>query len=137
MWECPRCGRRFANRNQWHSCARWTVGAHLAGKSAAVKRTYREFAAAVRSCGPVKLHPAKTRIGYIARMTFAAAYVKERWVDVHLVLARRMEHERVRRIESIGGRHAHHFRLHAPADVDAELRRWIGEAYRVGRQEVP
>jgi hypothetical protein len=85
----------------------------------------------------VKLHAAKTRIGYIARMTFAAAYVKERWVDVHLILTRRMDEERVRRIESIGGRHAHHFRLHSPGDVDAAMRSWIREAYRVGLQEVP
>ncbi len=21
MWTCPQCQRRFANRNQWHSCA--------------------------------------------------------------------------------------------------------------------
>ncbi|MGQ0720800.1 MAG: DUF5655 domain-containing protein [Candidatus Eiseniibacteriota bacterium] len=131
MWECARCGRRFAKRNQWHSCARWTARAHREGRSAVVARVYRGFTAAVRSCGPVKRHPAKARIGYIARMTFAAAYVKERWVDVHLILARRMEDKRVRRIESIGGRHVHHFRLLAPGDVDAELRRWIRQAYRV------
>lgn len=54
----------------------------------------------------------------------------------HVVLARRLEHPRFLRIESISPRnHVHHFVLHKVSDIDAEVRRWLREAYLVGKQE--
>ncbi len=33
LWTCPQCGRQFANQNQSHTCARYTLAEHLEGKS--------------------------------------------------------------------------------------------------------
>jgi hypothetical protein len=60
---------------------------------------------------------------------------RARWIDGHVVLARRLEHPRFRRIESLSARsHVHHIRLVTVADVDAELGAWLREAYEVGEQ---
>lgn len=135
LWSCPRCGRPFANRNQPHSCSAASVEAHLAGKGEHAAALYHAFAAAVEACGPVTLAPAKTRVGFQVRMIFAAVQVHPDRLDAHVVLARRLEHPRFHRIESLSPRnHVHHFRLRAAEEVDTEVAAWLREAYTVGEQ---
>ena len=58
------------------------------------------------------------------------------WLDGHVVLARRLESPRFRRIETFSPRnHLHAFRLVNATDIDDKFRAWMSEAYRVGNQE--
>jgi hypothetical protein len=69
-------------------------------------------------------------------MSFAVALARKAWLDGHLVLARRLEHPRFRRVETYSPRnHLHAFRLEQPGQIDAEFRSWLAEAYAVGAQE--
>ena len=80
--------------------------------------------------------PEKTRIAFQVRMSFAQVTPRTGWLDGHVVLARRLEHPRFRRIDTISPRnHVHHFRLFGAADVDEEFAAWLREAYAVGNQE--
>ena len=91
---------------------------------------------AVAECGPVIVIPEKTRIAFQVRMSFAQVTPHQRWLDGHLVLARRLPHPRFRRIDTISARnHVHHFRLTTPAEIDEDFRAWLREAYAVGKQE--
>jgi hypothetical protein len=137
LWQCPECGRLFANRNQTHTCAPpRSLEEHFAGRSPVVVETYRALEAAARANGPLIVVPEKTRIAFQVRMSFAAATLRKRWVDAHVVLARRLENQRFRRIETLSPHnHLHAFRLERPEEVDDEVARWLAEAYRVGRQE--
>ncbi len=86
--------------------------------------------------GPVIVLPEKTRIAFQVRMSFAQVTPRQRWIDGHVVLARRLPHPRFRKIETFSARnHVHYFRLVSPAEVDAEFRAWLREAYAVGAQE--
>jgi hypothetical protein len=52
-----------------------------------------------------------------------------------VVLARRLEHPRFRRVETFSPRnHLHQFRLERLEEVDEEVAAWLAEAYRVGEQ---
>jgi Domain of unknown function (DUF5655) len=134
-WTCPRCGRAFAARNQTHACGRWDLERHLDGRPEPVRATFWALVDAARDCGPLEVVPEKTRVALHARMSFAALVPRTRWVDGHVVLARRLESPRFRRIETISRRnHVHQFRLSAPGEVDAEVRAWLAEAYAVGMQ---
>jgi uncharacterized C2H2 Zn-finger protein len=136
LWTCPRCGRMFANRNQSHSCGHHTVKQHLKGKSPHVRSLYEAFAALVEECGPVSIVPAKTRIGFQARMIFAAVTLRTDGLDGHVVLSRRVENPRFTRIESISPRsHVHHFRILSLEQLDGEVAGWLKEAYQVGEQK--
>jgi hypothetical protein len=137
LWVCPACGRTFANRNQTHTCAALgSVDAHFAGCEPTVRATFDAVLAAVRSCGPVDVLPERTRIALHVRMSFAALMPRRRWLDGHLVLARRVDSPRFRRIETYSPRNVlHAFRLTAPAEVDAAFAAHLAEAYRVGAQE--
>ena len=136
LWECPRCGRTFANINQTHACA--TLGdldRHFAACDPAVRVTFDRIRAIVELLGPVDVLPEKSRVAFHVRMSFAAFMPRRRWLDGHLVLARRVDSPRFRRIEVFSPRNVlHAFRLTAPAEVDAEFAAWLAEAYEVGEQ---
>jgi Domain of unknown function (DUF5655) len=136
LWSCPRCGRSFANRNQSHACGRHDLEHHFRGKPPEIRALYERFRALVAALGPVTVIPEKTRIAFQARMSFAQVTPRRQWLDGHVVLARRLEHPRFRRIDTISPRnHVHFFRIASPDDINANLRRWLKEAYAVGKQE--
>jgi hypothetical protein len=136
MWRCPTCGRTFANRNQTHTCARLgDLDRHFAGKDPAVRVIFDRVVQVVSALGPVDVLPEKTRIALHVRMSFAAFTPRNRWLDGHIVLARVIEHPRLRRVETYSPRNIlHAFRLTTPDEVDDELAGWLAEAYEVGRQ---
>jgi hypothetical protein len=136
MWVCPDCGRRFANRNQTHTCAPLgSLDDHLAGKAPQIREIVERLIALAERNGPLEVLPEKTRIALHARMTFAALQPRQRWVDGHVVLARRLEDPRFRRIETFSPRnHLHAFRLASVEEVDDQVADWLAEAYAVGMQ---
>jgi hypothetical protein len=136
LWRCRKCGRVFANRNQSHACGRHTLASHFAGKPAEVRALFEAVVAAVRAIGPVRILPEKTRIAFQVRMSFAQVTVRRGWLDGHVVLARRYEHPRFRRVETFSPRnHLHAFRISRLDEIDAEFRAWLAEAYLVGDQQ--
>jgi hypothetical protein len=135
MWRCPDCRRQFANRNQSHACGRHTLAPHFAGKSKNVRAIFDRLLAVAKKNGPVRVLPEKTRIAFQVRMSFAAFIVRQNWIDGHVILARRLEHSRFRRIETFSPRnHLHAFRFTSVNEIDAEVEMWFAEAYRVGEQ---
>jgi hypothetical protein len=137
MWDCPRCGRSFANRTQVHTCAPLAdLETHFAGAAPDVRAAFDQVLAAVSAFGPVQVLPEKTRIALHVRMSFAAFTPRRRWLNGHLVLARHAGSSRFLKAEELSPRNVvHTFRLTSPADVDAEFVAWLAEAYRVGCQQ--
>lgn len=130
LWRCPRCGHRFVTRNLWHSCGRYRLADHFAGKPASLRATFRRWVAVARSCGPVTGYAQKTRIVIQARVRFAGAIVGRRWLDAALWLKRRVTHPRLHRIEDFGRLgYGVHFRLTRPGDIDRKLVLLMREAY--------
>ncbi|HEX7515876.1 MAG TPA: DUF5655 domain-containing protein [Chthoniobacterales bacterium] len=135
MWRCPECGRQFANRNQSHACGRCALASHFEGKPPTVRAIFDKVLRVARKNGPSAVLPEKTRIAFQMRMSFAAFVIRRNWVDGHVVLARRFENPRVRRIETFSPRnHLHAFRFESVADVNTEVSAWLAEAYQVGQQ---
>lgn len=129
------CGRSFASRNQFHFCSEVRLKDHFVGRDLDVVTTFRRLVAAARKSGPVKVLPEKTRIAFQVRMSFAAFTLRRHWVDGHVVLARRLNSPRFRRVEVISPRNqVHVFRLTDPSEVDVEVEAWLAEAYKVGEQ---
>ena len=89
----------------------------------------------LRSNGPVRLHPTKTRIGFIARMTFANMTVMKDRLRVGLILKRRVDSPRWVKIERYSPRcFGHYFDLSDSNELDGDLRALAAEAYRTGEQ---
>lgn len=136
LWRCSKCGREFANRNQSHACGTYDLEAHFRGKPERIRKLFDRVVAAVKRIGPVHVLPEKTRIAFQTRMSFAQITPRRGWLDGHVVLARRLESPRFRRVETFSARnHLHAFRLVDESEIDDEFRAWLREAYRVGNQE--
>lgn len=109
---------------------------HFAGKDPGVRRTFDRFLAVIRKLGPVEVLPEQTRIAFHVRMSFAALMPRKRWLEGHVVLARRLDSPRFKKIYVVSPRNVvHEFRLTSPSDVDAEVAAWLREAYAVGEQK--
>ena len=68
-------------------------------------------------------------------MSFAAFTPRRKWLNGHLVLARRVDSPRFTRIETFSPRNVlHAFRLTSAAEVDAEMVGWLAEAFQFDRQ---
>jgi hypothetical protein len=134
LWKCPRCGHRFVSRNLWHSCVRVRMTDHFRGKDPVVRRIFSALRALVRACGPATCYAQKTRIVFQARVRFAGAVTHRDWLDAGLWLRRRVEHPRLRRVESFGRLgYGHYFRLEQVSDLDGEFAALVREAYRAAR----
>jgi hypothetical protein len=135
LWQCPKCKRRFANRNQSHFCGRYDLEMHFVRKPPEIRALFDAVVNVIECLGPVTVLPEKTRIAFQTRMSFAQVTPKTKWLDGHVVLARRREHPRFRKIETISPRnHVHHFRINTIDDIDSEFESWMREAYEVGEQ---
>jgi hypothetical protein len=136
LWQCPRCGRSFANPNQTHTCAALgSVDSHFAGADAGVRETFDAIVASTRKLGPFEILAERTRIAFHARMSFAAFTVRRHFLDGHVVLARELVSPRFRQVEVYSRSNVlHAFRLVRPEEVDDEVRAWLAEAYQVGQQ---
>jgi Domain of unknown function (DUF5655) len=135
LWRCKKCGRDFAHLNQSHACGRYDLEDHFDGKPPEIRALFDRVVAVIRDLGPVRILPEKTRIAFQVRMSFAQVTPRARWLDGHVVLARRLEHPRFRKVQTISARnHVHTFRLITMQDVDRDFRAWLAEAYAVGEQ---
>jgi RimJ/RimL family protein N-acetyltransferase len=135
MWTCPACGRRFANRNQTHACGRFALEPLLKGRSPEVVGEFERFRDEVLRCGPAAVVPERTRIAFQTRMSFAAVVPRARWLDGHVVLAKRLRSKRFHGVRTFSPRNVlHTFRLTGPEEVDDEVSSWITQAYLVGLQ---
>jgi hypothetical protein len=118
--------------NLWHSCGRYRLSDHFAGKAATLRTVYRAWLAAARAAGPVTVYAQKTRIVFQARVRFAGAVVRGTWLDAGLWLKRLVNHPRLHRVENFGPLgYGHHFRLERAKDVDRALRALVREAYAI------
>ena len=135
LWRCPSCGRRFANRNQTPTCAKLDLAHHFVNRPPEVRKLYDELVTKLQRLGPLTVLPEKTRIAFQVRMSFAQVTPRRDGLDGHAVLARRLEHPQVHKIETFSARnHVHYFRLRSAADLTPELMELLREAYAVGEQ---
>lgn len=137
LWNCAKCGRPFVKPNHPHSCGKYSVELFLSDKPPKAIALFERFREMVEACGSVTIAPAKTRIGFQARMIFAAVNrLSSTGMKCHLIFARRNEHLRFMRIDELGPRSfVNHFEIRSIEELDGQVAEWLAEAYKVGRQE--
>ena len=135
LWTCPRCGRRFAKRNQWHSCKARSTRVHLAGATPAVRALYRKLVAAMKGFGPLRIDAVQSGINLISTHHFGGVRVLADSLRLGFLADHRIEHPRVVHHEVVGPRRVgHRVLLRTAKDVDARLLGWLKEAYELQRR---
>ena len=129
LWTCPRCRRRFTNRNQPHSCGQFTVEQLLDGRPPEVVELYEGLADCIQRCGEVVVAPTKTRILFKVRTVFASVAVARGWLDLVFALGRRLKSRRIKKAQEEYPGVVHFLRIEKAEDLDDDLASWLQEAY--------
>jgi hypothetical protein len=135
LWVCPRCGHALATRNLAHSCGRYDLEHHFAGRPPEVRELFDRLRHTIEGIGEVTVEPQKTRIVFTVRVRFAGVIVRASGLDVHFWLTRRVESPRYRIESYYPTAHVHRFKLVAAEQLDEPLNELLREAYAVGCQE--
>jgi hypothetical protein len=131
-WKCPRCGRRFARKSQWHSCEARELDEHFRGRDPELRGIFDELVRRLRKLGPVKVDPVKTSINLTARHHFGAVTVRGTFLRLGFLSEERIENHRIVHIERLGPRKfGHSVVLESVADLDDVVMDWLAAAYRL------
>jgi hypothetical protein len=106
------------------------------------RRLFASVARAVQSAGPSSRRVTPTQIVFEAERPFAWAWCPGRWLRgataplvLSIALPRRDRSPRWKEVVRPAPRRwMHHLELHDADDLDAEVRRWLIEAWRAARQ---
>lgn len=103
---------------------------HFAGKSPAVRAVYDRLLVSLRKIGPVQEEAKKTSIHLVRSSALAGVEVRKDYLLLNIKSDHPIESPRVTKAEQLSARRFHQrIKLAAPAEVDAELERWLADAY--------
>lgn len=110
-----------------------TLASHLDRASPQVRETATVVLELLARLGPHGVVPVKTMIVVRAASNFASLVVRRAALDVGFILPRALTDRRIHKIERLGpAKYSYYTRLSSPAEVDAQLERWLREAYESG-----
>jgi len=127
------CRRTFARAKQAHSCLVVPLSAHLDRATPDTRRIFDAVMRALERCGPVAVVPTKTMITLLSNSSLGGLRFHKDGVRVGFVLTRKVSHPRIVSTLQLSPRSVHHqVHLRSVGEVDAQLRKWLKEAYDVG-----
>ncbi len=109
------------------------IDALFGDRSSPGRTAYAALLAAMRGLGPVEVEPKKTCVHVVAERggaAFAGIHPRKNGVLLTLRTKTAIASPRVRKTEQASrNRHHNDLLVSSPADVDAELKRWLTAAY--------
>ena len=111
---------------------RFSVASHFVAKDEVVRTIYERLLTATRGFGPVKQDPKKTSIHLVNRTAFVGVVTRKHALVLTVKSERKLSGRRIRKSQQTSPHRVHHeIRLTSPADVDAELTKWLQAAYEL------
>ena len=106
------------------------VTTHFEDKDPIVRKIYDHLLKHSRRFGPVVEDPKKTSIHLNNATAFAGVTTRRNAIILTIKSDRDLDSPRIHKSEQTSARRFHHqVKLTAPTDVDAELIRWLKDAY--------
>jgi len=101
------------------------------------RRIFEALQAAILAQGPAQIHVTKSQVAFRRRVAFAWAwmpgmYLRGKQAPLVLTLSLRRRHHSPRWkeiVEPVKGRFTHHLELRTSAEIDAEVREYLREAW--------
>ena len=140
MWTCPECEQQFIHANQYHSCNDQTVDSFFEGKSDEIIELFQYFIKEYQKIGGFILHPAKSRIGFAAKIRFGyISRVGKDFIDIALTFNKAYKNNLCfyRIGEVPGGKiYQHYLRLEYKDDINEEVKKFMRMALQAGNKEI-
>jgi Domain of unknown function (DUF5655) len=113
------------------SSSGFTVESHFVGKEA-TRKIYERLLKTSRKFGSIVEDPKKTSIHLNHKTAFAGIATRKSAIILTIKSDCRLSSPRIHKSEQTSASRFHHeVRLTSPADVDAELTRWLKAAYEL------
>jgi hypothetical protein len=110
----------------------FSVKSHFEGKGPSAQATYDRLLQKTRQFGRVSEEPKKTSIHLVNRTAFAGVVTRKGAIILTVKSDRQLSSPRIHRSERTSSNRFHHeVKLGAPSDVDAELLKWLKDAYEL------
>ncbi len=107
-----------------------TVDAHFADRSDELRTLYDRLVALTEKFGPVEQDPKKTSIHLNRKTAFAGVAVRKEHIVLTIKSDRPIDSPRIFKSEQTSAKRFHHeVKIAKVKDLDAELRRWLKDAY--------
>lgn len=137
MWTCPECDQKFINKGQVHSCGERTVEDFLAGKSSHTVELFHYFIKEYKAIGDFVLHPAKSRIAFVAQIRFGYIHrLGKDFVDVVLQFNQPYyDNFCFHKIAGGPDSYNHYFRLYSKDDLTDEVKEYMRKALEAGKRD--
>jgi hypothetical protein len=108
----------------------FTVKSHFENKDADVRKIYDGLLKSTRKFGPVSEEPKKTSIHLMNQTAFAGVATRKSALVLTIKSDRKLSSPRIHKSEQTSARRFHHeVKLTSLTEVDAELVRWLKDAY--------
>ncbi len=131
-WKCPKCGRSFAKKNQWHSCQTAPVDTHFKDKDPNVRKIYDSLVKELEKFGRFRADAVKSSINLINKYHFGSVTVQEKALRLGFVSDEKARSARIVQTQELGpNRVGHSVKLESPDDVDEQLLGWLHRAYEL------
>ncbi len=132
LWICPQCKRKFANKNKWHSCIKYSADDLFEGKALALKQVFDLLLARIKKFGPIRIDVVKTSINFGGKSHFAAVWALKNSLNVEFLLDREINEFPVHTTQKLGSTTYTLFvKLTSKREVSARLLACLKEAYEL------
>ena len=130
-WRCPDCSREFGRTRQQHDCAPGlTVEEYFATGPPHERPVFDAVHAHLARYEDLYVEPLAVGIFFKRRRTFAQLRPMRRWVQLSMLLPRKIDDPRIsRKVVDLGRTYYHVLNIATPEQVDDVVRGWLDEAY--------
>lgn len=138
MWTCNKCGHKFYNKNQSHSCGNYSLDDFLKNKTEKAIGLFHHFIFEYKKLGHFEIHPVKTRVALLTKMRFCSINkIGKDFIDVHFVLTQPFnDNHCFHKIENLSNRFfIHHLKLYCKSDINREVKKFMQLAFKIGNRE--
>ena len=110
----------------------FTVQSHFEGKDPIVRHIYDQLLKTVSKFGRVVEEPKKTSIHLVNVSAFAGIATRKNAIVLTVKSDRKLSSPRIHKSEQTSAKRFHHeLKITSPRDVDAELVKWLKDAYEL------
>lgn len=131
-WECPKCHREFAKKNQQHSCVSYPLANHFKNKDYAKSLFAYLKQQITKKIGPVKIESLPCCIHFVSSYTFGACWALRDRIRVDFRRDHKLTTKKpYKMIKMSPNRFLYYFDLKKKQDIDAELLGWMKKSYEL------
>lgn len=131
-WHCPECGRHFSRVEAEHRCETLPLDLPFAGRSGSVRALFDALRARVEALTTAAVVARKEAVHFVGQRRFLWAIPRTQWLEVRLIMARRVEASGVRAFTIGPSQHVNTLRVRTVECLDGEVAAWLREAIAYG-----